>query len=275
MHIRLKLLLSFLFLTLLILSQYILSQYYNSQQARLVQRMIQEHDISRQLGGLAQAAQSIRRYEKEYFIYIHDADRRENYYEEFNRARVRIENYLSHLLTAYAVMGDQLQTEQISVWQEATKIYTEGFETINRQVISGEIDSTFAANDAVRDFKNKFRVLLDGVGQAIERQLVIAESEAAEIYRGQQESGLIFSLFTICSVLLGLYISFKVPLSITRPITELTRIADGISRGKIREKVDAVGSPEIRELGHSIERLRVATQGLLKRLQVLRSAESG
>ncbi len=55
--------------------------------------------------------------------------------------------------------------------------------------------------------------------------------------------------------------------SISKPLQDLTQMADRISLGEIDEKILPKGPREVRDLGHSLDRMRISIRGALKRLQ--------
>lgn len=267
MPIRTRLLVSFLLLTVLIVLQYLYSSYAARQQDELVRQMVHEHEISNRLSGLAQAAQKIRRFEKEYFIYVADADKRAHYFAEFQSARQEIEGFLASLRVIGATGSNDSELQQLRAWQAATAFYVAEFEKVDRQVSSKRISSVAAANAAIADGKNRFRSVLTGTGEAIDQQLLQARANAERIFAYKENSSTLFTLLSTISVLLGLIISFQVPKSICNPVRRLTELADGISKGRINVPVKVTGNREIEELSKSIERLRVAVRGLLLRVQ--------
>ena len=272
MPIRTKLFLSFLLLTILILVQFFIRYQFTTKESRLVRQMVAEHQISNLLSELAEAAQKIRRFEKEYFIYVQNAEKRSTYYQEFQQAKREILDHLQVLRNIYSASNNLKQLSELAVWQQAAQLYTEAFETVHQDVLAGNITGVIQANAAIREGKNRFRVLLAGARRSVNEQLLRAQQEADQIDVYRQRSTLIFTLVTAASLVIGLFIAFSVPGSIARPMRRLSEIADGISRGRIKDSVNVKGSREIEDLARSIERLRVATQGLLMRLKAARNA---
>ena len=84
---------------------------------------------------------------------------------------------------------------------------------------------------------------------------------------------MIFIVVATTSVIVALIMAFQVPASIARPLKQLTDIANRISKGEVDQHIKISGSHEIVTLAKSIERLQVATLGLLRRLQSSRNAD--
>ncbi|MBT3205330.1 MAG: HAMP domain-containing protein [Gammaproteobacteria bacterium] len=268
MSIRSKLLISFLFLTLLLLTHFIIGYYFTQREHDLVKEMANEHNISHQLSQLAISAQKIRRYEKEYFIYLQNTPKRRKYFKDFSDARNEINNILSSLKNTYSKLGKKLDLNRLAAWKISTLSYTAGFEKINEEVMNGIITDVAEANGAIKESKNKFRSVLSGSMDAIDESFRSSKNKAKLIQDFGATSSLISSSIALISVFIGLVMAFQVPASIIRPLKELSEVANSISKGNLNEKVDIVGSPEIVDLSKSIERLQTATLGLLKRVQI-------
>ncbi len=274
MSIRSKLFFSFLFLALMIVAMFSVRYYFSIKENELIREIVLEHEISTQLSGLSTAAQKIRRYEKEYFIYVNNPGKREKYAGEFSEARAEINLYTSRLKTIYTWSNKKDGLKVLSDWEEAINYYGDGFEALNQRVIRQEISDVQDANKAIQDYKNRFRVVLSGTAQSIHEHYKIAADKAELIKKYQNTSAFIFGIISAISVLLALFMSFMVPASIVKPLKQLTKIAEGISKGKMGNVDEVKGSIEIENLAKSIKRLQTATLGLLKRLQKGKNSSS-
>jgi len=67
--------------------------------------------------------------------------------------------------------------------------------------------------------------------------------------------------------ILGMIVLSLLARLISKPVQDLTEMADRISMGEIDEQVAAKGPREIRMLGRSLDRLRVSVRSAMKRLQ--------
>lgn len=267
MSIRTKLLSSFLFITLLILIMLVTQQLFTIKEKDLLQQIVVEHEISAQLSALSTAAQKIRRYEKEYFIYVQNPNKREKYAGEFSDASDEIQQHLNQLKTIYTNSGKQQSLETLKEWEDAASFYTGGFNQLTRRVLSGEITSVLGANQAIQEYKNRFRVLLSGTSESIKNQYQLATQKAKRITEYQETSSLIFIAISTLSLIIALVMSFRVPAGIVNPLRQLTEVANGLSKGKVKDSGDIGGSIEIEELAKSIKRMQAATMGLLKRVR--------
>jgi nitrogen fixation/metabolism regulation signal transduction histidine kinase len=267
MSIRFKLLSSFLFVTLLILVLFAVRQFYSIKEKDLVREMVIDHEISAQLSALSSAAQKIRRYEKEYFIYVDNPAKRRKYAREFVEAAREINLYLSRLNSIYSTSGKTQALASLKQWKEATRFYTAGFASLNKQVLNGQIKGVIEANAGIQEYKNRFRIVLSGSAKAIDEQYTQAKQKADQIKEYQHSVSLIFMTIALLSLFVSLMMSFQVPAGIVKPLQRLTDVANSISKGRFDDALDVTGSREIQELARSINRLQSATLGLLRRVQ--------
>ena len=267
MSIRAKLFVSFLTISALIMTLFVVRQYFSVKEAELVRELVVDHEISAQLSGLSTAAQKIRRYEKEYFIYVQNPKKRAKYAGEFADAKVEIETHIRRLQGIYSTNRRDSELSKLQVWQDATRFYAGGFELITRAVESGKITGVLEANAAIQKYKNEFRVVLSGAEESIRNQYQLATAKSGRISDYQYTAALVFMVIAVFSLGLSLFMSFQVPASVVKPLKKMTMVANAISKGQLNDSVDIKGSAEIEDLASSIQRLQTATLGLLKRLQ--------
>ena len=267
MSIRRKLVYSFSLLTLFLMLQFVVNFYFDQRQQTLVKSMEDEQQISNQLSMLAIAAQKIRRYEKEYFIYVGNATRRQHYYTEFTNARKVISSLLGSLKLTFTRFDKVQMKNQVVAWELATQAYARKMDDIHYQVQEGKIDSVFDANDAIKRAKNKFRAVIEGAEQAIDDSYRLALGKSKLIHELHKTSSTISALMVLISVLVGIIIAIVVPNSIARPLRELSAAANRISKGNINESVEITGSAEITDLSYSLQQMQNTTFNLIKRAQ--------
>ncbi len=267
MSIRRKLFYSFPLLSLFFVIQFGISFYFSQQQQLLVKSMEDEHGISSQLSKLAITAQKIRRFEKEYFIYVDNPVRRQQYYTEFTQARQLISQLLGNLKLTFKRIGRQHLKSRMVAWDLATAAYVSKMDEIHNLVLAGKITRIVDANNAIKSAKNKFRAVLEGSKQAIEDSYRLTREKAQRVRELQNTSLKFSALMLLISVLAGLVVAVVVPDSIARPLRELTEAAQRISKGRINEPVQVDGSAEIADLSRSLQRLQNATFNLIKRAQ--------
>jgi nitrogen fixation/metabolism regulation signal transduction histidine kinase len=267
MSIRAKLFISFMTISVLILTLFVVRQYFSVKEAELVRELVVDHEISVQLSGLSAAAQKIRRYEKEFFIYVQNPKKRAKYAGEFADANAEIESYIKRLQGIYSANRRDGELAKLQTWQKATRFYAGGFGQITDAVENGTITGVLEANAAIQKYKNDFRVVLSGTEQSIRNQYQLATAKSDRIGDYQYTAALVFMVIAVLSLSLSVFMSIQVPASVIKPLKKMTMVANAISKGQLNDSVDIKGSAEIEDLASSIKRLQTATLGLLKRLQ--------
>jgi len=215
-------------------------------------------------------AQAIRRFEKEYFIYI-DHEKREKYWGEWSEAKTKISNLLDDLEKDLPMCGQAELVPEVLKWREALEFYSAEFTKLNDTVLRGGITDTLSGNAAIQDGKNRFKELLNGVEIEIEKVFQQAKVHADESQSFNFVSMIVIAIISAIALVFALASFGRVPRSISFPIVQLTELTTQISKGLANDKVKVGGSPEIVELSKSVERLRVATSGLMQRYQTSKS----
>ena len=87
---------------------------------------------------------------------------------------------------------------------------------------------------------------------------LVAQKSMDEILASVIDFQLTFAAILLASIFIALLIAWIVDSRITRPIEDLTEMADKVSKGQIMIKIDVSDKGEIGELAHAFERMRVS-----------------
>ncbi len=267
MTVRAKLTSSFLFMTLLILVLFATEQFISSKQNSLVQQMVTEHEISAQLVGLSSAANQIKLYENEYLALVDNPTMREIYGGQFNDTACEITQVLARLKRMYAQSGKTTSLNVLAVWETSSLFYINGFNEVHNKVMAGKISGSTRAASAIAEFNKGFKAVDNGTSAAIVEQYKIAATKADKITAFQRDASSIFLAVGAVCLALAMLISYWVPASVTKPIHYLTKLAHRISKGKVDEEIVIGGSAEYKDLGKSMQRLQITTDGLMQRIK--------
>ncbi|MDJ0834372.1 MAG: hypothetical protein QNJ69_12690 [Gammaproteobacteria bacterium] len=267
MTVRAKLTFSFLFMTMLMLVLFATEQFISSKQSTLVQQMVTEHEISAQLVGLSSAAKQIKLYENEYIAHVDNPTMREIYAGQFNDTATEISQFLAKLRKMYAQSGKTSSLNVLAVWETSSLFYTNGFNEVHQKVMAGKITGSSRTRSAIAEFNKGFKAVDNGTAAAIEEQYKLAATKADNITGFQRDSFSIFLTVSGICLALALIMSYWVPASVTKPIRYLTKIAHHISKGKVDEDILIGGSAEYKDLGKSMQRLQITTDGLMQRVK--------
>lgn len=271
LSVRNKLYVGFGLILLFIVCQFAAVFFLQSQSQALVDTAL-ERDFhgSVDVARIGIEAQKMRRFEKEYLIYIASANHRGKYLAEWREAGDKVRAGLASIVENMDRRWSEQAIASAREWQKSLAAYETGFMNVVAAADSGQITSTLQGNDGVNDAKNAFRVLLDGTSATIERKYQSAVAATKEIEGNFKLVNVVLAGVAIAGVLLAAVMLVMVPSSIGRPIEALTQAAHEMSTGNLGKSISVTGSPEFKKLGETLERMRVSQQVIINRLKASR-----
>lgn len=273
LSVRNKLTIVFSLLIAILFAQFGLVYYFSGKSALLIEQAIDAHDASNAVGRLAIEGQKLRRYEKEYFIYADNPQRREKYSSEWHESYTKLKEELALLLSHKSSWSESAKAKA-ETWDDSLNAYANGFHKVESAVTNGFIQGTLDSNKAIQEAKDQFRVFLDGTAAEVDSKLRQARDVSTQLQENFATVQNVLIVLSFTGLLIGAVILFTVPGSIARPITELTESVTDISKGNITRPVAVRGTHEVKALAESVERLRVAIKGLMTRMSKLQQKQS-
>jgi methyl-accepting chemotaxis protein len=247
--------------------------------------------VSAKLSSLAVSAQQVRRYEKEFFIYVADVEMRTKYIKEWTGTFEKIEALVSDLSGSdqYRLSADEIKAVQS--WKVAASFYGAEMgkifqlvsdknseanitlvreskqDTKNKLAVLPELITPNQANQLIGPGKDMFSsVLIKGVNElnALKTQEVLKLSSIVE--DGVSQLGLILLALLFAGMFVVAFLLATLPPAITGPIAALSQAADTLSKGDALKPIPATGTKEFQSLTNSMERLRLSQQLLVERV---------
>lgn len=255
-----------------------------------------------ELGSLAVFAQQIRRYEKEYFIYIGNKEKRDSYEQEWRGTLGKIEATLARMKTGSDGAFSPKDIEQVVVWSDASAFYAAEmqkiFHAVAERSVTIEADKSSAVaspsapqslktavvtppehaapvdyrpievNDMIKAGKDRFSAdLMKGVAtmDSAKTGTTLALADVAEKMFDQVLTGVLITV--AIGVLVALLLSFSLPRTVTRTIGGLSNAAETMSMGNLEQAYDSGGVTEFDKLAEALNRMRLGQQALVERLQ--------
>jgi HAMP domain-containing protein len=256
------------------------------------------------LADLSTMAQQIRRYEKEYFIYVNNPEKRTQYQKEWTGTMEKITALLGRMRanSSSALSADDLS--RVGQWAAASEFYasemTKVFAEVNARANKMQEEAATAqaaeqlaastkgakakeatpvlegtrmllpdeANDLIKAGKDRFSAdLIKGVATTFAQK-----SEATLALTTVTNEGFNKMIYGVmASVLIGIgigvYLLVSLPKSVTEPIRNLTTLVDALSRGEFTKPVASIKVLEFKNLSAAVERMRIAQELMLQRLQ--------
>lgn len=253
---------------------------------------------SSQLSELAVLAQQIRRYEKEYFVYVGNQEKREGYIKEWSGVADRILALLQKMNANADKSFNEDDKTKINNWAGAADFYTAEmrkiFGSVNDQaarvlaappapaaaptpaksapaVSPTEVIAMFSpveVNGMIGPGKDRFSgVLIKGVSEMSgekTKQTLALSGVAADGFQRL----LVAVLATVAvGILVALALMLTLPQAVTRPLADLTASIDDMSKGNLTVKLQSGGIAEFDGIAKALERMRVGQQALVARLR--------
>jgi HAMP domain-containing protein len=260
---------------------------------------------SSQLTDLAVLAQQVRRYEKEYFVYVSNEERRNNYTKEWTGTSDKITKLLATMRSNADGAFSADDVAKIGNWQGAADFYSAEmkkiFGAVNDQAAkvaqaaatpapapaatpvkaAAGAPATAATapapvvmfaptevNSMITAGKDRLSgVLIKGVSDmsAEKTKQTLALSEVAAGGFNQVFAGVMLTVFV--GIVIALLLMLNLPKAVTTPLADLTAAVDDMSKGNLDKKIDAGNVAEFTGLATALERMRVGQQALVARMR--------
>ena len=215
----------------------------------------------------------LRRYEKEYFIYVGNQDKMAKYTGEWEDSYRKLKDMLNVAINDSTGAWTPEQQNVLRAWDASLEGYASGFRAVVQGVGNGEVTNTVAANVAVQDAKNKFRVLLSGAASSGTELYERAANSAREIKKTNDFTVKLFGATSLFGIALALWLFIVIPRAIDKPVSLLAETAQEMSTGNISLPVPVHKTPrEFRTLADTLERMRISQTVLIQKLKAGRTA---
>ena len=263
-HSRLKL--GFTLVIAFFLIQSAITFFYVSRSNHLVDTAVNRNFFQSQfISQLASDGNKLRRYEKEYFIYVDNPRKRAAYYTDWSQAKSAISDRLNEAIhdRGHTWAGDRATLRQ---WKGSLDAYDDGFHLVKQMVLDGAVTNTRTANSEIRQAKNEFRSFLEGTDGLGKEKLAQSTRIAGQI---EANFDLLYKFIFVTSaagILLLMALLQFVPRSISRPVKELTDAATLMSKGDLNKRIEPSEIQEFRSLSETLERMRVSQKALIERM---------
>ncbi|MHB0776450.1 methyl-accepting chemotaxis protein [Halomonas sp. WWR20] len=192
-----------------------------------------------------QLALEERRYEKDTFINIGDAEKVLSYQKKWENSRQRL---IDTLQTGAALSPSEKLDKLYLEAEGALQDYAEGFMTVYQQIQGGSITDTVQANKALGVYKNDIyhlEKLAEAINETAAQNLAVAERVI-----DKQFSSSLWTLltFAIIALILAFVLAYTITRSIVVPLHRALEVARRVAEGDLRQEVLVTGKDETADL---------------------------
>jgi methyl-accepting chemotaxis protein len=210
-----------------------------------------------------------RRFEKDAFINLADAGKRDPYVKKWRDARQALDATFGETRKLSLNAED---TKALDDMAAGLKAYAAGFEATLAQIQSGALQSTQDANADIGRVKAHTHALEQASDALADRAMARAGQamQAVEAVRHRAiawQAGL-----SVAGVLLAALCCWAVTRSITRPIGEAVRLAEQVAAGDLRTRISGAGAHRRDEIGQLLNALGRMTESLVRLVGQVRQA---
>ncbi len=263
MSIRSKIILAFLLMSAFLVIQSLVSVQSNDRLRELVDLAVEKnyHAVG-SINGLISDMQKLRRYEKEYFIYITDPVKKAKYARQWQGIFDETRGHLADMIRNPSGVFTGNDVLRFSDWDSSVRFYGAEFAKIEDQY--NTVSTTAAAvgrlsieaNALIHEGKTRF-----GKAMADAARMSAAKTEeslgvVAEVDERFSSVKLISLSLTGAAILLAVILIFVVPGGIHQTLGRLLEDAERISKGDLSSPVEPSPVPEFNSLADSLETIR-------------------
>ena len=263
-------------LLIFILAESLIVSFVANKNRELVSDAINKNfNSSLLISRIAIEGNKMRRYEKEFFIYAGNIKKMVKYTGEWEDSYKNLKDMLTAAIENEQDVWSTNDIIELRKWDESLEAYAAGFRQVVTDVRSGKLKGTLAANAAIKDGKNAFRVLLNGASKRGETKFRSAQNSAFEIEENNEFLLYVLAVIAASGVLLAIMLLVRVPGAVIRHTNLLSDAASTIGKGNLSVPVPVESaSAEFRRLAEILEQMRLSQRSLAKRIKNYEAMES-
>ncbi len=263
MSIRIKIISAFLLMSFFLVIQSLLSVQSNDRLRELVNLAVEKnYPAVSAIGGLISDMQKLRRYEKEYFIYITDPQKKAKYTRQWKAVFDETREHIADMSANASNVFNEGDLQRFVFWDDSVRFYGEQFSRILERYHSEAVTAgdggnpSVEANELIQEGKSRFGEALADAARMRHAKTEESLGVVAEVDERFQNVKLVSLSLTAAAILLSLILIFVVPGGINQTLGRLLQDAQRISNGDLSSPVDPSPIPEFNILADSLETIR-------------------
>jgi nitrogen fixation/metabolism regulation signal transduction histidine kinase len=218
------------------------------------------------------AYEQARKYEKEFFVFAGNVERRERYLGEWNKAIGKLNVLLSEGQSNTNKAYTKAEVSQFGSWKDSVEGYSKGFKGLAENVKNGTVPDGITANQ--ENTKN-----VDFVREFAKQVAAAVDTNTKEVQESANKSlnVLNYAIFAIIALLIlvllmVILLARSVPAKISGVINDYTAWVESMSKGDLKREMVASDYTEFEPLSKGLGRLRTSLSMAMERLRAARSS---
>jgi methyl-accepting chemotaxis protein len=196
-----------------------------------------------------------RRFEKDSFINLADADKRNGYVKKWKDAGTKL---LATLDKARALNLSQEDQGDLAKIGDSFKAYADGFTATMAGIEGGQIASTQDANTALGKFKESVHGMEKAVDAINERAMARAGAVVGVVEAVRNRSAGIQIGLSLAGMLLAAISCVFITRTITRPLAQAVKAAETVAAGDLSSRIEARYRDETGQLLDALKRMNAS-----------------
>ncbi len=205
-----------------------------------------------------------RRFEKDAFINMAEADKLGGYVKKWQDARTKLGKSIGDAKTLQLDATDAQAINDISTHFAA---YAAGFEGTLSRIASGEIKTTQDANTDLAKVKSSVHGMETASDAISDRAMARAGAAGAAIVAVRDKSRIMQITLSLAGLAIAALLCWRVTLSITRPIEHAVRVAETVASGDLSSVIRVDSRDETGQLLAALKRMNDSLTGIVGRVR--------
>jgi methyl-accepting chemotaxis protein len=206
----------------------------------------------------------VRRYEKDFFLNLNDADTRASYEQQWQRADSDLTQAIEEFAASATNAADQ---QQAATWRTALSRYEEGFAQLKRAIVAGTITTPQAANAAFTPLKDNVRTLTDSALEVAQHKEATAQQAESTVDDSITSATWQLLIIIALALVVGVVWSITFPGRLMRPIAALQLATNHLASGNLTARVDLVRNDELGLLASSFNHMAESLHSMTSQMQ--------
>ncbi len=187
----------------------------------------------------------LRRFEKDYFLNLGDAEKDLEY---LGKWKTEHDALLGELRELARLADDDADKKAIEVANRELEAYSAGFVRVQQMVREGKVTTPQQGNKEISSYKEPIRALGESVEQLADRHAQQMGHQAVVINDAVDRTRSVLLSILALALLVGVVVSLVITRSVTEPIRGIVGVVEQVARGDLRVRLDVDRTDEVGKL---------------------------